>query len=159
MLKLPNMGKWNHLAMLAMAIPPKLEEKHQVMMKFCNDEFPRVPARVQHIEIPHLALDRARHSFFHVRDGICSWADFVDYTRAAQWGLLELEVFRDWWVSLQGIIGLSCFVLVPCQSSWGILVPNLEIFEESCHCNAAAFIEVPANQYKLNEDSYVLWAP
>ena len=83
----------------------------------------------------------------------------MDYTCAAQWGLLELEAFQDWWVSLQGIIGLSRFVLVPRQSSWGILVPNLEIFEESCRCNVAAFIEVPANQYELNEDSYVLWAP
>jgi len=141
--------EWHHL----------LEEKHWAISRFCDDAFPKVPAMASHIEIPHQALHRARHGFFGVRDGIHSWADFQDYTHAAQRGFLELEAFWDWWVSLQDVVGSSWFVLVPHRLSRGLLVQNLDIFEECCHCNVATFIEVPANKYELDEDLYVLWAP
>src|SRR5882762_3971376 len=134
--------EWHHL----------LEEKHLAMTKFCWDEFPRVQAKVPHVEIPHLALERARHGFFGARDGVHSWADFQDYACAAQCGFLELEAFWDWWGSLQGVSGSSWFVLAPHQSSRGLLVQNLDIFEECCHCNVAAFIKVPAYRYQLDQD-------
>jgi len=67
---------------------------------------------------------------FGVRDGVHLWADFQDYTHAAHRRFLELEAFQVGCGSLQDVIGSSRFVLVPRRSSQGLLVQNLDIFEE-----------------------------
>jgi hypothetical protein len=57
------------------------------------------------------------------------------------------------------IVKDNTFVAAPCRSSWGILVPNMEIFRECCRSNISGFISVRAGEYDLDREKHVHPAP